>query len=119
MNRAALKLLVVEGFPVYFQDILDSREDVLVARTFLNLGVLPYPTADDHNGQRYHHFSPGLHYANKVPRWGVKSAKSMHEIIGANHSAVKSIAFHMAKSPMFMRRLHAMIYNMCPEQLVA
>jgi hypothetical protein len=119
LNKAALKLLVVKGFPMYFQSRLTAAEDILVAKTFRNLGVLPYPTADEDNGQRYHHFTPGQHYADELPAFVQQATRGMHEIIGANHSAVKSVAFHEAKSPMCMRRLHAMIYNMCPEQLVA
>jgi glycoprotein-N-acetylgalactosamine 3-beta-galactosyltransferase len=121
LNKAALKILVVRGFPLQYQNIRDSAEDLFVARTLYNLGVLPYPTADEHNGQRYHHFTPGQYYANDMPGW-VKSGiytQGMNEIEGHNHSAVHSVAFHEVKSPMLMRRLHAIMYNLCPTTAAA
>jgi hypothetical protein len=117
LNKAALKLLVMEGFPMHFQDLRTSAEDIHIAKTFLHFGVLPYITADDLKGQRYHHFTPGQHYADEIPGW-VRSitTRGMSDVIfGQNHSAVKSVSFHSIKPPMLMRRLHAILYNLCPE----
>jgi hypothetical protein len=76
---------------------------------------MPYYTADEVKGQRYHHFTPGQHYTNQVPGWVRKKTRGMQDVIvGQNHSAVKSVAFHSVKSPMLMRRLHAIVYGLCP-----
>ena len=67
MNKAALKTLVVDGFPVYFQNVTSSMEDVLVARTFRELGVAVYDTQDENGGERYMPLHPGKHYEYVLP----------------------------------------------------
>jgi hypothetical protein len=115
MNRVTLQLLLVEGFPMYFQDVLSSREDTFVAKTFWDIGILPYPTTDKHNGQHYHRFTPGEYYANVVPRWSHKAERGMHEIIGVNHLAVKEHCFSPGQvTNVHAKTVHAMKCNMHP-----
>jgi glycoprotein-N-acetylgalactosamine 3-beta-galactosyltransferase len=56
MNKAALKLLVVEGFPNYFPHMHTFSEDTMVARIFRKFGVYPYDTKDENGGERYNPF---------------------------------------------------------------
>lgn len=56
MNKAALKLLVVDGFPNYFPHLKTFSEDTMVARILRKMGVYPYDTKDEEGGERYNPF---------------------------------------------------------------
>mmetsp|Transcript_24807 Transcript_24807/g.28672 ORF Transcript_24807/g.28672 Transcript_24807/m.28672 type:complete len:494 (-) Transcript_24807:229-1710(-) len=51
LNRAALEVLVEQGFPTLFQDLEDPREDIYIASTFYRKGIWITDT-DDALGQR-------------------------------------------------------------------
>jgi glycoprotein-N-acetylgalactosamine 3-beta-galactosyltransferase len=68
MNKAALKLLVVDGFTKYFQHMKTFSEDTMVARVFKQFNVLPYETKDKFGGERYMPFLPGHHYGYRLPQ---------------------------------------------------
>ena len=53
MNKAALKALVVNGFPNYFPHAHTFSEDTMVARVFRKMGVFPYDTKDETGAERY------------------------------------------------------------------
>jgi hypothetical protein len=115
LNKAALKLLVTEGLPVMYKDVVTSAEDVKVAEIFRQFRILPYPTHDRDGGERYHHFTPGLHYLPAMPKphdWLDMWARPLGRRGGANHSSVYSIAFHQVK-PDEMFRFHALVYGYC------
>lgn len=67
MNKAALKLLVVEGIPNMLQNLKDFSEDTRVAQIFQHFGVVPYETKDENGGERYMPFMPGHHYGYRMP----------------------------------------------------
>jgi glycoprotein-N-acetylgalactosamine 3-beta-galactosyltransferase len=67
MNKAALKTLVVDGFPKYFPHMHTFSEDTMVARIFRNFDVYPYETKDEVGGERYMPFMPGHHYGYRLP----------------------------------------------------
>lgn len=53
MNKAALKALVVDGFPNYFPHAHTFSEDTMVAKVFRKMGVYPYETKDENGSERY------------------------------------------------------------------
>lgn len=118
MNKAALKLLVTEGFPNYFPHAHTFSEDTMVAKIFRKLGVLPYDTKDEDGGERYMPFLPGHHWGYRMPKdtakdWYAKYSINIKE--GPEHCSPKSVAFHYVKDEM-MKRLFALAYGLCPEK---
>jgi len=116
INKAALKVLVVEGFTKFFPHAHTFSEDTIVARIFRQFGVYPYETKDEAGGERYMPFLPGHHYGYRMPAdkdkdWYAKYSINIKE--GADHCAARSVAFHYVKDNM-MYRLHALLYHMCP-----
>jgi glycoprotein-N-acetylgalactosamine 3-beta-galactosyltransferase len=67
LNKAALKQLVVTGFPSVFPHAHTFSEDTMLARVFRKYGVFPYETKDEHGGERYMPFMPGHHYSYRLP----------------------------------------------------
>jgi glycoprotein-N-acetylgalactosamine 3-beta-galactosyltransferase len=67
LNKAALKRLVVDGFP---NDVnrhgLTYAEDTFIARLFRNYSVYPYHTEDENGSERYMPFIPGQHYSYRL-----------------------------------------------------
>jgi len=114
LNKAALKTLVLNGLPRYFQHERTSTEDVVIAWVFRRLGVVPYPTKDDTGGERYNPLSPGTHYryrrTNHKRDWYSRYALDLQ--FGLNHSATHSVAFHYIRGD-DMYRLHALFYGLC------
>jgi len=121
LNKAALKLLVVNGFPQFFMHAVTSMEDVMVARILRQYGVYPYETKDEAGGERYMPFSPGYHYSYRMPAadhyqdWYAKYSIDSKE--GLDHCASRSVAFHYVKDDM-MYRLYALLYHLCPADMV-
>ena len=119
MNKAALKLLVTEGFPNYFLHRKTFSEDTMVARTFKKIDtILPYDTKDDAGGERYMPFLPGHHYSYRLPKdpskdWYAKYSIDIKE--GLEHCSPQSVAFHYVKGDM-MKRLFALTYGLCPKK---
>ena len=118
MNKAALKTLVVEGFPSTFPHQHTFSEDTVVAKIFRKYGVFPYPTQDEKGGERYMPFMPGHHYGYRMPAdkkkdWYANYSINIKE--GVDHCAVHSVAFHYVRDD-DMYRLHAMLNGMCPSE---
>mmetsp|Transcript_3485 Transcript_3485/g.7914 ORF Transcript_3485/g.7914 Transcript_3485/m.7914 type:complete len:884 (-) Transcript_3485:35-2686(-) len=118
MNKAALKTLVVNGFPNYFPHMHTFSEDTMVARVFRKMGVYPYDTKDDHGGERYMPFMPGHHWSYHLPKdpskdWYAKYSIDIKE--GPEHSSPQSIAFHYVKGD-DMKRLYALAYALCSDE---
>jgi glycoprotein-N-acetylgalactosamine 3-beta-galactosyltransferase len=117
MNKAALKLLVAEGFPKLFPHAHTFSEDTMVARIFRKYGVYPYDTKDMTGGERYMPFTPGHHYSYQKPPpeskdWYVKYSIDIK--YGVDHCAARSVAFHYIKGDA-QKRLHAILYHLCPK----
>jgi glycoprotein-N-acetylgalactosamine 3-beta-galactosyltransferase len=120
LNKAALKTLVVKGFPQYFPNAVTFSEDTMVARVFRHFGVFPYETKDDAGGERYMPFMPGHHYGYRLPKdassdWYAKYSINIKE--GVDHCSPRSIAFHYVKDNA-MKRLFALLYHLCPPDTV-
>jgi len=115
MNKAALKTLVVDGFPDCFPHLKTFSEDVMVATCFRKMDILPYDTKDDAGGERYMPFQPGHHltyFPPKNPKDDWYSNYSVDVKWGKDHCAAKSVAFHYIKEDL-MRRMHAILYHYC------
>jgi len=115
MNKAALKTLVVDGFPQCFPHLKTFSEDVMVATCFRKMEILPFDTKDEAGGERYMPFQPGHHLtytppANPKDDW--YSNYSVDVKWGIDHCAAKSVAFHYIKADL-MRRMHAILYHFC------
>ncbi|KAL9179903.1 hypothetical protein ACHAXT_007873 [Thalassiosira profunda] len=115
MNKAALKTLVVEGFPKCGAHMHTFSEDVMVATCFRKMGILPYDTKDEAGGERYMPFQPGHHLTYRPPKnpkddWYANYSVDVKW--GIDHCAAKSVAFHYIKGDL-MFRMHAIIYHLC------
>ena len=120
MNKAALKALVVDGFPNYFPHAKTFSEDTMVAKVLRKMGVFPYETKDENGGERYMPFMPGHHWGYHLPKdpskdWYAKYSINIKE--GPEHCAPKAIAFHYVKGEV-MKRLFGILYGFCPESLL-
>jgi glycoprotein-N-acetylgalactosamine 3-beta-galactosyltransferase len=80
MNKAAVKRLVVDGFPNFFSHMKTFSEDTMIARMFRHFGVYPYETKDDAGGERYMPFMPGHHYGYRMPQDKKKDWYAMYSI---------------------------------------
>jgi glycoprotein-N-acetylgalactosamine 3-beta-galactosyltransferase len=122
MNKAALKALVVDGFPNHFPHAHTFSEDTMVAKIFRQMGIFAYETKDENGGERYMPFMPGHHWGYRLPAdpskskdWYAKYSINIKE--GPDHCSPRSIAFHYAEGDM-MKRLFALLYHLCPEELL-
>lgn len=110
INKAALKLFIVEvgdELPVKHT----AKEDLMIARSFRQLGVYPYDTQDETGKERFMLTSPGNHYDNKFgPMYHKQSIDIQH---GIDHCSERSISFHYV-SVELMYRLYALLYKKCP-----
>lgn len=145
LNKAALKALVVNGFPNYFPHAHTFSEDTMVARIFKKMGIVPYDTKDEAGGERYMPFmvsrsvclvcpltlyilvcscipllwslQPGHHYNYRMPDDINKDWYAKYSI------DIKFGLDHCAaRSVAFhyvkqdaQKRLHALLYHLCPE----
>jgi len=118
INKAALKALVVDGFPKCMPHLKTFAEDVMVAQCLRNhVEVYPYDTKDEHGGERYMPFQPAHHLSYRIPKgptndWYVNYSIDIKE--GFDHCAPHSVAFHYIK-PKLMKRMHAILYGLCPQ----
>ncbi|GKY96296.1 hypothetical protein MPSEU_000589300 [Mayamaea pseudoterrestris] len=114
LNKAALKILVVEGLPVHLVDKRTAEEDVNVAAILRVYNVLAYDTRDEHGSERYMHFAPNYHYDySSARKFWVKRYSIPPVVEGKNHSSPYSISFHYVRDEQ-MKRLYSLIYYQCP-----
>jgi len=117
LNKAALKSLVVDGMPKCMPHHKTFAEDVMVAACLRNqFKVFPYDTKDEDGGERYMPFMPAHHLTYEIPEgptddWYAKYSIDIKE--GLDHCALNSVAFHYIK-PKLMKRMHAILYGLCP-----
>eukprot|EP00804_Cyclotella_cryptica_P002281 CCRYP_004017-RA/>CCRYP_004017-RA protein AED:0.24 eAED:0.24 QI:148/1/1/1/1/1/6/1023/1015 len=115
LNVAALKTLVVDGFPTCFPHLKTFSEDVMVATCLRKMDILPYDTKDEAGGERYMPFQPGHHLTYRPPKNPKDDWYSNYSVDvkwGIDHCAAKSVAFHYIKEDL-MRRMHAILYHYC------
>mmetsp|Transcript_8318 Transcript_8318/g.18153 ORF Transcript_8318/g.18153 Transcript_8318/m.18153 type:complete len:533 (-) Transcript_8318:47-1645(-) len=123
LNKASLKALVVDQMPkdgICGPNLRTFAEDVMVARCFRHMGLVPYDTRDDTEAERYMPFTPGAHYTYRPPKdismnsdW--YPVYTPHKLkTGLAHCAQHSVAFHYVKGDL-MRRIHAILYGLCKE----
>jgi len=116
MNKAALKTLVVDGFPKYFPHMHTFSEDTMTARIFRKFNIFPYETKDNAGSERYNPFQPGHHWSYRPPADISKDWYAKYSIDvrwGKEHCSKHSVAFHYIKDDM-QKRLHALLYHLCP-----
>ena len=123
LNKAALKLLVVDGFRNFFQSDHSSAEDVKVSQTLGHLGVRLYDTRDEQGRERYHFHPPGKMYETFQQPPKRKTWWHKHSIepikYGLDHMSPESVSFHYIKTGDDMKRIHALLYDPCPNILKA
>lgn len=117
LNKAALKLMVVTGFPISFPHLKTFAEDVMVATVFRKQGVFPYETKDEEGSERYMPFSPAHHFTYRLPAdvrsdWYANYSINIRE--GIEHCSKNSVAFHYI-APDLMMKMHAILYGHCAE----
>ena len=118
MNKAALKLLVTEGFPNYFPHLKTFSEDTMVAKLLRKINnIFPYDTKDDAGGERYMPFEPGHHWSYYLgdPKddWYANYSIDIKE--GPEHCSPQSVAFHYVKGNE-MKRFFSLLYGLCPKE---
>lgn len=117
LNKAALKTMVVDGFPTFFPNLKTFSEDTMVAKLLRQYDILPYDTKDEAGGERYMPFMPGHHYSYRLDKSDWYTKYSINIKTGVDHCAARSVAFHYVKEQ-DMVRLHAMFYKLCPQGTV-
>jgi hypothetical protein len=97
-----------------------SGEDMNVARCLFELDIFPVDTADAAHRQRFFDSNP-QEVAQFVPidnsDWKQVYdfwAKDHGWRVGLDLVSTQTVAFHHLKSPVSMKRIHAIIYNSCP-----
>ena len=119
LNKAALKILVVQGLPQFRPHAKTFSEDTMIASLLKTYHIEPYETKDEMGGERYMPFMPGHHYSYQMPMddksrdWYARY--SINIKMGLDHCARHSVAFHYVKDQN-MYRLHAILYGLCPKQ---
>lgn len=88
LNKAALKLLVTDGFEKFFPHKVTFSEDTMIARILKEYGVYPYETKDSNGGERYNPFMPGHHYGYRLP---ADHSKDWYAVYSINIKEGKSV----------------------------
>lgn len=120
LNKAALKLLVVQGLTSRrYADMVTFSSDTIMARLLRECcGVLPYDTKDPTGAERFMPFQPGHHYTYRLPRDATKDWYTQYSINpkeGLQACSEESVTFHYVL-PRLMYRIHALLYGLCPRQ---
>jgi hypothetical protein len=120
LNRLALRRLVTEALPTCRAEEVFFGEDLNVARCLYELGIFPVDTADVAHRQRFFNSNPAElavynpffngRWKHVYKHW----AKNHGWRVGLDLVSTQAVAFHHLKSPVSMRRHHAIIYNSCP-----
>lgn len=62
-NKAALKTLVVNGYPNYFPEQVSFAEDWMLGRIFQKMGVFAYDTQNENGEERFNPFTVSLAFS--------------------------------------------------------
>mmetsp|Transcript_11225 Transcript_11225/g.24754 ORF Transcript_11225/g.24754 Transcript_11225/m.24754 type:complete len:151 (+) Transcript_11225:298-750(+) len=121
LNKAALKSLVVHGFPSCFPHEKTSAEDMMVSKCFEKIGIFPYDSKDETGAERYLQLAPGdqctlapgEYGKNNKLWWYHKFNEHDKEVkLGTDHCSANAVNFHYVNSDL-MRRIHALLYCYC------
>ena len=134
LNRAALDVFAKHAnHSGCFPDLIESAEDYYLGRCFWELGIRSTPTTIDVHGKpRYLHYDPRyladpnnynqqLHkFYRKQHDWLTREFHVTASQHGLDAISETSIAFHLIKTPDYMRRIHGWLYpeyreKMCME----
>ena len=123
LNRVALKWLVTEAF-VKPDFRIHSAEDSYMGFT-LKPYVGCYDTHDANGGKRYLSFSPA-HYRKSCDYGHCEKHKTgqfrldyVHKnVTGVNLVSSQAVSFHMLRNQVMLKRVHAILYQMCPKGTV-
>jgi glycoprotein-N-acetylgalactosamine 3-beta-galactosyltransferase len=125
LNRLALRRLVMEALPTCRSEETFFAEDLNVGRCLFEMDIFPVDTADAAHRQRFFNFPPheivwindqflttdaGVGWKPVFDLW----AKDHGWRVGFDLVSTQTVAFHQFKSPVSMKRHHAIIYNSCP-----
>ncbi|GKZ00172.1 hypothetical protein MPSEU_000970400 [Mayamaea pseudoterrestris] len=134
LNRAALLALVDDSLPTCQVDTVAPFEDKLVSQCLRQVGIYPYDTRHLETGQqRYHGAQPSTIYKSR-PRSGrgaslqarqqayfeaLPHPSRNNETVGPQYgldaAAPDSVSFHNIHNPVYMGRVHAILYpESCP-----
>ena len=117
LNRAALALLVQQGFPVCRPFVHRSAEDRFVGDCFRSLGVTGYDARDALGEHRYLHEPNFVYYfrpedqSNEFFRWWASVTRGMPPKYGLEGASNESVTFHIIKSPSKHRRIYKILYR--------
>lgn len=121
LNKAALKLLVVEILPnIDFAHVEAPEEDWYIAEAFRTRSVYPYDTRDMLGSQRYHHWKPSFGWWYVPPKgscrewWHGCTIALNNTRWGHDYVSSTAIAFHYIK-PFEMKMLYAWVHGHCYE----
>jgi hypothetical protein len=142
LNRRALVKLVDDSLPHCHEHTVAPFEDKLVSECLRNVGVFPFDTRHIETGQqRYHAGQPAtvytarakqgrgasfqaraVAYFESLPHPSSKrfignnqTTRLVGPLYGLNAAAPDSVSFHNIHNPVYMGRMHAILYpNACP-----
>lgn len=119
LNKVTLTALVEQALPDCHADEQVSWEDVNIGKCLKSLGIFVNNTVDDAGAQRFHAF-----HLDEIAQHTVKMSgfvTSLHNMwaqdngwrVGEDLVSSSSIAFHKLKTPVDLRRYHAILYRTC------
>jgi len=122
LNRYAVKELVTKGFPTCFTHTQASFEDRMIANCLRSLDIRGNHSVDEENRQIFHGMDPNFiswyngdkgnwFFHQMYNIWGQLYGYKAGKDLVSKHS----ITFHNVKFPLFTKRLHALVYNVCPQ----
>jgi glycoprotein-N-acetylgalactosamine 3-beta-galactosyltransferase len=122
LNKAALKLLVQEAFPVCEPFRVDSAEDILIADCFRRFNVTGYSTLDADGELRYNNdpnFIYNLNFSDPSFMNGNLPANFLFERThkdwplkpGLEGASNETVTFHHIKPPAKIRRIYKLLYR--------
>lgn len=121
LNKAALKLLVQEGFPSCFPFATVSAEDRFVGNCFRKFNVVGYDTRDAAGELRYNNepnfvynlnFSdPSYMEVNWVAQYLVGMTQDWPLKGGLEGASNETVSFHHIKPPSKVRRIYKLLYR--------
>jgi glycoprotein-N-acetylgalactosamine 3-beta-galactosyltransferase len=132
LNRAALRLFAKKALNQCLKTQVVSHEDRFMSRCFWELGIRPGDTRDYETGEpQYHDCGPDHLYTFRTDysssfhsklakRWENQSHPSKpNQVVGPKHgldaAAKYSITFHDIYNPMYVARLHIILFpELCP-----
>lgn len=124
LNKRSLQILVEDIFPKCLANLQTHAEDRTIGHCFRKLASIRGNRSVDADGsQMFHgmdphfisHFAGDKGYFKRVyDFWGKHYGYKTGLELASNHS----VAFHLLKGPLKMKRHHAILYKSCPKGTV-